>query len=178
LESSQVLRHCTGEFRQPPGSLVGVFVDCLVRCCGAEAEVGRDVDDPGPGSPLRSGLENGVDQLRRAGNQRLYFGLRLEARIAVCGRKMRECFGNEPARLAVGHHGSEPEARMSREQAQELTGHVTRATEHDCRNGCLHAADSRTRPIVSMTRSPSAAPALSALKAGTPSWVVMISTPT
>src|SRR5262249_10921620 len=79
----------------------------------------------------------------------------------------------------------ELEIRMAGDQAQQLAGDVAGAAENDGGNlRDRHAAAPSgamslpLRPTASITQSPSAAPALSALNACTPSCFSVISTPT
>src|SRR5207247_2341182 len=90
--------------------------------------------------------------------------------------EMRECLRYALARLAVRHDRGQLELRVAGDQAQQLPGDVAGSTEND--SGYLRAHCGAFTPMASITRSPSAAPLVMALKAETPSWVVMISTPT
>src|SRR5712671_7276737 len=89
---------------------------------------------------------------------------------------MRKRFRHALARLAVRHDGGQIELRMPGNQAQQLPCDVTGPTQND--SGYLRAHRGAFTPMASITRSPSDAPLVMALKAGTPSWLVMISTPT
>src|SRR5262249_25108248 len=115
---------------------------------------------------------------RRLDEQLLDFRLRLEPGIREGAHQVRKRVSHRLARLAVRHHRRQLELRVSRNQAQHLTGPVAGAAEHDCWNSCTHAATPALTPIASITRSPRAAPFVMALNAETPIWVVMISTPT
>src|SRR5689334_5021129 len=123
---------------------------------------------------MRCGREH-----RRSGRFRQQlFDLRLrpEANIAVGACEVWKGLGDTLAGLAVGHDRRKLELRMTGEQAQQLSGNVTGAAEDDGRDLRAHCAT--FTPMASITRSPSAAPSVMALQAGTLSWFVMISTPT
>src|SRR3984893_9206188 len=65
---------------------------------------------------------------------------------------------------------------MAGNQAHQPTGRLAGSTQDN--SGYLRAHCGAFTPMASITRSPSEAPLVIALKAGTPSWLVMISTPT
>src|SRR5213075_1404327 len=104
--------------------------------------------------------------------------LRAEAQIGVGAGQVREGARHGLPRRTLRHHGRELEARVRGDEAQELPGYVAAAAEHHRRNPAAHCAAAAGSPSASITRSPRAAPLLMALQAGTPIWVVMISTPT
>ena len=129
--------------------------------------------------PVRRGREQ--RRLRQPATASSHFCPRGEALLGIGARQMRKRRGERLAGLAVGHRRREPEVRMHGEQPQQLAGHVAAAAEHDCRN--RRAQSAGIAPLLTARaprspRSPSAAPSLSALKAGTPICVLMISTPT
>src|SRR5439155_518313 len=86
--------------------------------------------------------------------------------------------GGEAARVAHVRRGELAQMLGHGDEAQELPGYVAAAAEHHRRNPAAHCAAAAGSPSASITRSPRAAPLLMALQAGTPIWVVMISTPT
>src|SRR6185312_6834505 len=90
---------------------------------------------------------------------------------------MRKRLGHALAGLAVGHNSGQLEVWMAGYQPQQLTRDISGTTQNDCRDLRAHCAATFT-PIAWITRSPSAAPLVMALNADTPSWLVMISTPT
>ncbi len=54
---------------------------------------------------------------------------------------MREGARHRSAGLAVGENGGDFKLRMSRDQAQQLAGHIAGAAEHDGRRGLRSFAD-------------------------------------
>src|SRR5205085_9863970 len=128
------------------------------------------------GGSVRGGREHGRGARRTHDLLRLRLGL--EALIRVGAAEVRERRRQRLARLAVGHHRRELEARMRGDQAQPLAGPVAGTAEHHGGDAPAHCTAAAASPSASITRSPSAAPLPMALQAGTPIWVVMISTPT
>src|SRR5882757_8137043 len=115
-------------------------------------------------------------RLRHFGQQHLNVPLGPEARVGIHTGEVWKCFRYALTRLAVRHDGSQLELRMAGDEAQQLACNIAGSTQNNGGDPCGHCG--AFTPIASMTRSPSAAPFVMALKAGTPSWSVMISTPT
>src|SRR6185437_7763740 len=124
--------------------------------------------------PMGSGAEDG--RLRQLRDELFDGRLRLKARVAICAHQVRERLRDTLPWLAVGHDCRKFHLRVACDEAQQLACHVPRATEHDGWNGLAHCG--AFTPNASITRSPRAAPSVIALKAGTPSCRVMMSTPT
>ena len=60
---------------------------------------------------------------------------------------MLECAGDRSTGLAIRKNGGNEELRMPRDQAQQFTGHIAGATQHDRGSGSAHSLatlDSRT----------------------------------
>ncbi len=191
-ELAQMLGHCAGEFGKPRRSGVWVLIHRRIGRGRRVAEVRGNIDDPGPATGARRAREQGVDEgrghsvrggrehrgLARPGEPLQGLPLRAEAQIGVGAGQVREGARHGLPRRTLRHHGRELEARVRGDQAQELPGYVAAAAEHHRRNPAAHCAAAAGSPSASITRSPRAAPLLMALQAGTPIWVVMISTPT
>ncbi len=147
----QMLGHGAGELREARRRAVRVLVHGCVRIGARIAIVRGDVDD----ARLRSGLFRGRQQTvdergggtvrrraedrarRQLRHERGDFGERAEARFRIGAREMAEGLRHGLAGLAVRQDGSELELRMTRDQAQQLTGHVAGAAEHDRGDACV-----------------------------------------
>jgi len=200
LEAREMLGQRAGELGEARGGRVRLAVDLFIGSGGGVTEVGGDIDDPHFVAAGGRGAQHPVDEpgggtVRRRGEHRRrrplrelagHLGERREARLGVGRDQVRKRARHGLAGRAVGHHGEELEVRVARDQAQQLTRHVARAAQDDRRRPRAarelarrtHAAAAAWSPSASITRSPSAAALEIALKAGTPIWPVMISTPT
>ncbi len=193
----QVLGHRAGELLRPRGRSVRVPVDALVFREIGIAVIGRDVDHGGIGAGCLGLPQDRVDQ--RVGDAvrrgREHGGARLArhdvagirdgdvTQVPAGGREVREGLRDRLARLAVGGDRHQLEARMREREAQQFAGHVAGAAQDHGRRLRAHSDSSRewataSRPTAVITRSPSAAPLVMALNAGTPSCSRMMSTPT
>src|SRR6188508_2846198 len=107
------------------------------------------------------------------------------AQVAADGGEVREGPADRLARLAVRGDRGELEPRVREREPQELTRDIPGAAEDDRGNARVHSSSSRSpecatasSPTAVITQSPSAAPFVIALNAGTFSRSRMMSTPT
>ncbi len=193
----QMLRDGAGKFANSLRRAMGVLVHRLIGSGARIAEVGRDVDavhscarrlgrrqqaiDDGRGDAVGCRGEQGA--ARRAPHDGLDLVETGEFEIRVGVAQVRECAGDRSTGLTVRQNGGDGELRMPRDQAQQLSGHIAGAAEHDGGGGTVHSPatlDSRTWLIPSqvMMWSPRSAGLLMALNAWTFICSRMISMPT
>ncbi len=139
--SSQMLGHCAGELAQALRGPMRMLVHLFIVEGAVIAEVGRDIHhsrgmaggagnvqqrvDERRGGAMRRGAEH--RRTRQLAHQ--VFDLRLgrEARLRPATGQMREGAGHRLTGLAVRENARQLEMRVSREQAQQLPGHIAAA---------------------------------------------------
>jgi hypothetical protein len=95
--------------------------------------------------PVDNGRRHAVRRRREQRTARCFSHQRVdlietaESQVRIGAAQMRKGSGHRTARLAVGQNGGGVQARMPRDQAQQLAGHVAGAAQNDGGNGIAHA---------------------------------------
>src|ERR1022692_5293614 len=179
------------------GSTMRVFVHGFVGVGAGIAKVRRDVDAVrlraggfgGGEQPIDDGRRHTVRRGRKKRRWRnspkqrfdLIEAAEFELRIRASQMRKRRRHGRPG--LAVGQDGRDSEARMPRQQPQQLTGPITGAAQHNGGRPLAHApitfaSATLLIPSLAMTKSPRLAGLLMALNASTFICSRMSSTPT
>jgi len=169
VQRVQVLGDRAGKLRDARGGAMPMLVNGLVSGRGRITKVGGDIDHARCGVCLLGRGEQSIDQRGRHAVRRRGEDRRRRIRSDVFGHLVMAC---EPqvwqhrlqmtkelrdglVGLTVRRDRRQVEIRMRRKQAQQLTGHIAGAAEHDGRRARCHCATAAagctaTKPRVSM----------------------------